>query len=235
MNKAKANTRKVNALLASFIPELSAGPRWTSLHAQAQAKELAGLLKQTGFKASKASSELLSHRHLLVALRWAARTAYQGNASPNRKEKTAHDMKAALELLDGLNLKGAFLNAASLWAVLQLYSELPAYERFWLNQYVSELKAIAEKRTASAAVMTAHEDALRTCRHQGLFKGSNKAVPAMYLAYLDGYFQFVRQEIRRVRGMGYTHSRINAARKAVMQKQIERVYPSLLKIAERTA
>jgi len=48
MTKAKSSTRKVNALLASFIPELAAGSRWTSLHAQAQAKELAGLLKQTG-------------------------------------------------------------------------------------------------------------------------------------------------------------------------------------------
>lgn len=237
MNKQKASIRKVNNILGSIIPELSAGPKWTSLQMQAAAQELKSLLKQAGVSLSVlgADKKPTSQRQLLAALRWAARIAYKGNASPKRKQATAKEFAPALSTLKSMGLKGTFPNAASLWAVMQLQLQLPVYERVWLNAYVAELQDIVQGLPISEAVRQAHDDALRTCQMQGVFKGSDGAVPTMYLAYLEGYFRFVRQEYRRMNAKGAVHARLGAVRKDLLTAEVERVYPSLVKVAERNA
>lgn len=231
----KQIVRQVNALISSLIPEMISDNQWVSKNEQKLAAELSRLLKAAGFSPArmKNNSPILS-RHMLIALRWATRLTFQGNASPTRKADAAQAYGQALAALQGLKLQGKFLNAASLWAVIELYAKLSVFDRAWLPGYVAELKALADKRTVSPAVAQAHEEALRVCKVQHLFKGSEAAAPSMYLAYLEGYFRYVRQEMRRVRASGAEHARLASVRKGLLMDEVQRVLGPLYKQAQKT-
>lgn len=104
MKNTSIAARKVNQMLASIVSELDAQGQWTSMHAQSLTRELGLLLKSVGLQPSKLRSEILGHRQLLVALRWAARTAYQGSATPGRKQEVAAQFKQGLQMLNSLKV-----------------------------------------------------------------------------------------------------------------------------------
>ena len=147
------------------------------------------------------------------------------SATTARMQVVVNDHIEAIGQLDALNLDEGMIKGGGVWALLRLYRELPSEFHLFVTAYASELLKLGTQteHLAAKAVQEAKQKALDTCVDLATGTSGEKAIPAMFLGYLPGFWAFGRELVRKKQAGAKFGKMLTATEKTFLEPELIRV------------
>lgn len=194
--------------------------------------ELLSMIHTAGLEPETLMSKLVAGGKLVSVVRNMARAMSGSSASPKRKQTVVTEHVQAFSALDSLNLDEGMVKGGGVWALLRLYCELPQEFHEHIKNFAMELVKLDSpvEHLAAAEVIRAKLSALDSCLAYGTGTSGEKAIPAMYLAYLPAFWSYTRGLIKAKRAPAKLSKTLNAKEVSFLNPELIRVRRLLTKV-----
>lgn len=194
--------------------------------------ELLSMIHLAGLEPETLLSKLVAGGKLVSVVRNMARAMSGSSASPKRKQTVVTDHIQAFRALDSLLLDEGMVKGGGVWALLRLYRELPQEFHEHITTFALELVKLDSpvEHLAAAEVKEAKLNALESCLAYGTGTSGEKAIPAMYLAYLPAFWAYTRGLISVKRAPAKLNKVLNAKEATFLKPELTRVRRLLTKL-----